>query len=106
MPCARLLALYALATFAPVASFAATVPSNEVASTPAVGSSRLLLELTERLRSGECRVGQRIRFQVAEDFVGVDALAVRKGTPALGTVTESRGRGRFGKRASLKVSID
>jgi hypothetical protein len=65
------------------------------------------LILIDRLKSGHSRKGERVNFRVDDDVVDASgAVLIRKGTPAYGTVTQSRGNGMFGKRGLLAISID
>lgn len=65
------------------------------------------LFLVERLKSGAAKKGDRVRFEVSDDVVDPSgAVLIRKGTPAYGTVTTSKGSGTFGKSGKLEVTID
>jgi hypothetical protein len=58
-------------------------------------------------KSGDAKKGDRVNLRVDEDVVdSAGMVLVRKGTPAYGTVTSSRGSGIFGKRGLLDVAID
>ncbi|NLI79247.1 MAG: hypothetical protein GX442_22730 [Candidatus Riflebacteria bacterium] len=65
------------------------------------------LVLLDRLRSGDCRKNDRVNFKIDEDVVdGAGTVLIRKGTPAFGTVLNSRRAGAWGRRGALDVSVD
>src|SRR5215212_7787421 len=65
------------------------------------------LHVVDRLQSGLSRVGDRANFRVDADVQDTEGhIVIRGGTPAYGTVTESKGKGSWGKRGRLNLSID
>jgi hypothetical protein len=61
----------------------------------------------DTVRSGSSRKGERVDLRVDEEIVdGAGNVLIRKGTPAYGTVTQSRRAGMFGRRGLLSLSID
>jgi hypothetical protein len=58
-------------------------------------------------KSGNAKKGERVNLRVDDDVLDSAGTAlIRKGTPAYGTVANSRGSGLFGKRGLLDISID
>lgn len=65
------------------------------------------LHLVDRLQSGVSRVGDRINFRVNADVQDATGnVLIRGGTPAYGTVTQSKGAGGWGRRGHLDISVD
>jgi hypothetical protein len=65
------------------------------------------LILVDRLKSGDSKKGERVNLRVDEDIVDTaGTVLIRRGTPAVGTVTQSRHNGLFGRRGLLSISID
>jgi hypothetical protein len=65
------------------------------------------LHVVDRLQSGLSRAGDRVNFRVDADVQDAEGhVLIRGGTPAYGTVTESKGKGSWGKRGHLNLSID
>lgn len=86
-----------------------TAPPSQPPTNPGQLSTQttVRLETLDRLKSGAQRKGDRIRLQVAEEVLDpAGAVLIRKGTPALGTVQESRGAGSFGRRGRLTITVD
>ncbi len=67
----------------------------------------LKLVLCERLKSGYVKPKERVHFRVDEDLLDpAGNVLIRKGTPAFGTVLNSRKAGILGRRGALDVSVD
>ena len=68
----------------------------------------VVVALTERVRSGEAKTGQEVRFRVANDVRSLDmrTVVVPAGTQAVGTILESRGAGAFGRPGVLRLTCD
>jgi hypothetical protein len=73
----------------------------------------VFVTLKQRLRSGAAKPGQRVAFTVTSDVrhggtaAGQNAaLLIPAGTPAFGTVAESRGAGAFGRPGRLRITCD
>jgi hypothetical protein len=65
------------------------------------------LHLVDRLQSGVSRQGDRINFRVDGDVQDAAGnILIRGGTPAYGTVTQSKGSGAWGRRGHLDISVD
>src|ERR1051325_9696002 len=65
------------------------------------------LLLMDELKSGAVTKGQRVNFRVDENVVdGNGNVLIRQGTPAYGSVTETRKNGMFGKRGLLNIAAD
>jgi hypothetical protein len=65
------------------------------------------LLLLETLRSGRAQKGARINYRVDEDVLDANGnVLIKKGTPAYGTVLNSRASGAWGKRGALDISVD
>src|SRR5258707_15894750 len=65
------------------------------------------LHLVDRLRSGTSKQGDRINFRVDEDVKDPAGIVlIRAGTPAYGTVVQSRGSHGWGGRGRLSFSVD
>jgi hypothetical protein len=82
---------------APLSAVAVTVPEQ----TP------VQVRLLQDLKSGRERKGESIRLEVASPVKGPDgSTLIAQGTPVVGTITRSGGRGMFGKPGKLEFSID
>jgi hypothetical protein len=99
----------AILLFCVLASLLTIVPVQ--AQTP--GDFNLTPEMSvklivlDRFRSGDCRKNDRVNFKVDEDVMdGNGAVLIKKGTPAFGTVLNSRRAGAWGRRGALDVSVD
>ncbi len=65
------------------------------------------LILLEKQRSGDSKRHSRINYKVDEDVTDKNGnILIRKGTPAYGTVLNSRRAGMLGRRGSLDISVD
>jgi hypothetical protein len=65
------------------------------------------LHVVDRLQSGVSRAGDRINFRVDADVQDAAGnVLIRGGTPAYGTITQSKGSGAWGRRGHLDMSID
>lgn len=63
------------------------------------------LKLDRTVSSAEAHVGDEVTFHVAEDVVVEGFTVIRKGTKAIGTVSEALSKGRFGKNGKLSLSL-
>ena len=79
-----------------------TAPVTILAGTP------VPLALKQRLRSGEVRKGDPVDFVVAADVRTADGqrVLIPSGTPARGSVDESRRAGAFGRPGRLRVRCE
>ena len=88
---------------------AAPAPALGAAGPPAVlpkGTS-LVLRLETDLQSGRDKIGKTVLFTVNQNVYGKGhQLLLEKGAPARGHVTESAGRGSFGRAGTLKFTGD
>lgn len=89
--------------------------NKEAAPAPVVSGQpgMLVPDMTVKLitvgkyKSGDAKKGERVNLRVDDDVLDSEGkVLIRKGTPAYGTVTASRGSGIFGKRGLLDISID
>jgi hypothetical protein len=65
------------------------------------------LELTQELRSGRSRVGERVQFRVDGDVKDAQGrVLIARGTPAYGTISKSRRAGGFGRRGVVDVTVE
>ncbi len=65
------------------------------------------LILLEKQRSGDSKRHSRVNYKVDEDVTDKNGnILIRKGTPAYGTVLNSRRAGMLGRRGSLDISVD
>lgn len=64
------------------------------------------LRTTNTISSADAHVDDRVDFEVVDDIKVGDVVIVKRGTPAIGTVTEARSKGRMGKGGKLNVNID
>lgn len=64
------------------------------------------LQLGETVSSAEAHQGQTVPFEVSEPVVIQDLIVVPKGSVALGKVTKSQPKRRFGRSGALEISID
>lgn len=85
-----------------------------VALTPTCGDAAAVSEqtqvkvkLVQALKSGRERKGEQVRLEVVDDVLGADrSVVIPKGTPVIGSVSRSNGRGMFGKPGKLEFTID
>lgn len=67
----------------------------------------LKLILVDKLRSGDSKRNDRVNYKVDEDIADQQGnILIKKGTPAYGTVINSRRNGMWGKRGALDVSVE
>ena len=96
---------------APVAPPAVTLPPAAV-TLPAGTRVRVRLKEPPRLRSGDAKVGDAVRFVLAGEVsggaTGADGkpVLIPAGAELVGTVLESRGAGAFGRAGSLRLSCE
>jgi hypothetical protein len=65
------------------------------------------VRLLQELKSGRERKGESVRMETASPVKGPDGtILIAQGTPVVGTITRSGGRGMFGKPGKLEFSID
>lgn len=85
-------------------TLAATTARAEFNLNPDVSVKLILLE---KQRSGDSKRHSRINYKVDEDVTDKNGIIlIRKGTPAYGTVLNSRRAGMLGRRGSLDISVD
>lgn len=76
---------------------AATVPEQ----TP------VKVRLLQDLKSGHERKGEKVRLETVDEILAADrSVLIPHGTPVIGTITRSNGRGMFGKPGKLEFTID
>jgi hypothetical protein len=64
------------------------------------------LRTTNSISSADAHVDDRVDFEVVDDIKVGDVVVVRRGTPAIGTVTEAQSKRRMGRGGKLNVNID
>lgn len=65
------------------------------------------LILVDKCRSGDSKKNDRVNYRVDEDVLDQNGqILIRKGTPAYGTVLNSRRAGMLGRRGTLDISVD
>jgi hypothetical protein len=64
------------------------------------------LRTTNSISSADAHVDDRVDFEVVEDIKVGDVVVVRRGTTAIGTVTEAQSKRRMGRGGKLNVNID
>ncbi len=64
------------------------------------------LQLGETISSADAHEGQTVPFEVSEPVVLQDLIVIPKGSVALGKVTKSAPKRRFGRSGALEISID
>lgn len=64
------------------------------------------LRLTRNVSSGEARTGDTVDFEVLEDVVVNDVTVIKRGSPAIATVTDALAKRRMGRAGRLDVAID
>ena len=95
------------ATMAAVIASGGLLAASGAIAVPISEQTPVKVKLLQELQSGHERPGDHIRFAVAEDLTdSKHAVIIRKGTPVVGTVTQSNGRRMFGKPGRLEFSID
>jgi hypothetical protein len=65
----------------------------------------VMLAFDDALNSKTAHVGDRVRLHVIEDVVVGGKTVIRRGAPVTATISEVKGKGRFGKNAQLKLDI-
>jgi hypothetical protein len=64
------------------------------------------MRLSENLSSETSRVGDTVSFEVLADIQVGGLIVIKRGSPAIATVTEAQAKRRMGKGGKLDVSID
>lgn len=64
------------------------------------------LRTTQTISSADAHVDDHVSFEVVDDVKVGDVIVIKHGTPAIGTVTEAKPKGRMGKGGKLNVNID
>jgi hypothetical protein len=64
------------------------------------------LRTTNTISSADAHVDDRVDFEVVDDIKVGDVVVVRRGTAAIGTVTEAQSKRRMGRGGKLNVNID
>lgn len=64
------------------------------------------LRTTNSISSADAHVDDRVDFEVVDDIKVGDVVVVRRGTTAIGTVTEAQSKRRMGRGGKLNVNID
>lgn len=69
--------------------------------------TKVPLVLEDRVKSGADKKGDRVDFTVAQDVLGPEGrVLIKKGTPALGQILNSRKAGFIGRQGRVAFSID
>ena len=64
------------------------------------------IRTTENLSSHDAVTGGTIDFEVMEDIYVNDVLVVKKGSPAIGTITDAQHKKTMGRQGKLDITID
>lgn len=64
------------------------------------------LRTGRNLSSADAKTGETVDFEVLEDIIVSDVLVIKRGSVALGTVTQGKPKGRMGKAGKLDITID
>ncbi len=64
------------------------------------------LRLMQTVSSADAHEGQTVDFEVAEPVVNQGLVVIPKGSVALGKVTKSEAKRRFGRAGELEISVD
>jgi hypothetical protein len=64
------------------------------------------LRTTNSISSADAHVDDRVDFEVVDDIKVGDVLVVRRGTLAIGTITDAQAKRRMGRGGKLNVNID
>ncbi|HEY1240427.1 MAG TPA: hypothetical protein VGF16_07710 [Bryobacteraceae bacterium] len=64
------------------------------------------LQLNETVSSAEAHEGQTVPFEVSDPVVIQGLIVIPKGSVALGKVTKSEPKRRFGRSGALEISVD
>ena len=64
------------------------------------------LRLMENVSSADAHEGQTVDFEVSEPVLNQGLVVIPKGAVALGKVTKSRPKHRFGRGGELEISVD
>ena len=64
------------------------------------------LRTTSTISSAEARVDDRVDFEVVDDVKAGDVVLIKRGSAAIGTVTEAEPKRRMGRGGKLSVNID
>jgi hypothetical protein len=69
---------------------------------------RFLVTLDAKLQSGKGKAGDTVRYMVAQDVLSPDGktVLIARGTPAIGTLVETRGAGMYGRPGKLAFTCD
>ncbi|NCB39937.1 MAG: hypothetical protein EOM80_14320 [Erysipelotrichia bacterium] len=79
-------------------------PKPEFNLTPETAIKLILLD---KMRSGDSKKNEQVNYKVDEDVLDQNNnILIRKGTPAYGTVLNSRRSGMLGRRGSLDISVE
>lgn len=96
------LTIFFVLFFFSTSSFSAE--KNDFNLTPDVSMKLILMD---KLRSGDSKKNDRVNYKVDEDVLDKNGkVLIKKGTPAYGTVLNSRRSGMWGKRGALDVSVE
>jgi hypothetical protein len=64
------------------------------------------LRTAENLSSHDAVKGNDVNFEVVEDVYVGDVLVIKKGSPAIGTITEAQRKKTMGRQGKLDITID
>src|ERR1043166_4041702 len=64
------------------------------------------LRLNRNMSSADATVGESVDFEVLDDVKVNDVVVIKKGSSAMGTVTEAHPKRRMGRGGKLDINID
>jgi hypothetical protein len=64
------------------------------------------LRLTQNVSSANAKAGDKVDFEVVDEVKLGDVIVIRKGSPAVGTVTAARSAKRMHRKGSVSIEID
>src|SRR4051812_45839498 len=79
--------------------------ANAVAMTISKGTA-VTLAFDQPLSSKNAHAGDQVRLHVVDDLVVGGKTVIKSGTKVSAVVSEVHGKGRFGKNAQMKLTID
>ena len=100
---------WAQAVHAPVPSpisLAATVLESTTPPLSLLVGTPVVLQLKQRLKSGETKAGDKVLFGVTERVLLGQTVVIPVGTPAYGLVESASGAGAFGRAGTLRIRCD
>ena len=98
----------------PTTTFAQTTPAAETSTPPKtdgppvfglLDGTPVKLKLAREMSSANAKTGETVDFEVIEDVRIGDAVVIRGGSSAIGTVTNAKPKRRMGRSGKLDISI-